>query len=87
MLGLQVRRAVREVPGEGDLVITKTALAEKFKVATAAFAKDRAGKEPKDAPYHKDAMVDLVYPLLAAAWREGYDEAEAGIPADFNPYK
>lgn len=68
-------------------MITKTALAEKFKAATLAFAKTRSGLAPNAAPYHKDVMVDLVYPLLAAAWAEGYGESEAGIPADFNPYK
>lgn len=68
-------------------MISRTALAEKFKSTTAAFAASRAGKAPKDAPYHKDAMVDLVYPMLAAAWDEGHGEAESGIPADFNPYR
>lgn len=68
-------------------MITRSALAERFKAATLSFAKARVGKEVKDAPYHKDAMVDLVYPLLAAAWDEGHGEADAGIPADFNPYR
>lgn len=67
-------------------MITRTALAEKFKVVTAAFAKDRAGKEPKDAPYHKDVMVDLVWPMLAAAWLEGHQESSFGIPETSNPY-
>lgn len=67
-------------------MITKTSLAERIKAATLAFAKSREGVAPKDGPYLKDAMVNLVYPLLAAAWREGYDESEAGIPSTFNPY-
>lgn len=68
-------------------MISRTALAEKFKAATLAFAKTRSGLAPNAEPYHKDVMVELVYPLLAAAWLEGHGEAGAGIPADFNPYK
>lgn len=68
-------------------MITKTSLAEKFKAATLAFAKARSGLAPDAQPYHKDVMVDLTWPLLAAAWDEGHGESGAGIPADFNPYK
>lgn len=67
-------------------MITKTALAQKFKDTVAAFAKDRDGKDPKASPYLKDVMVDTVYPLLAAAWLEGHQESSFGIPETANPY-
>lgn len=69
-------------------MITRTALAQKFKEATAAFAKARpAGLAANAAPYHKDAMVDVMWPLLAEAWEDGRFEGSAyGIGPEHNPY-
>lgn len=68
-------------------MITKTALAQLFKGNITVFAKSRNGKAPKDPPYLRDSLAELMYPLLAKAWKEGHDEASFGIPSDHNPYK
>lgn len=67
-------------------MITKTALAQRIKDTTTAFARARNGKPATDQPYLKVALADLVWPMLEAAWKEGHAEATDGIGAEHCPY-